>query len=66
MIGGSNIKPNEFNIEFTDGALKEINRINDYISNILYNKIAADKLVEMINKQIEVIKYSPYLYTEIN
>lgn len=43
-----------------------MNRIIDYISNILYNEIAANKLVEMINKQIEILKDFPYLNTEIN
>ena len=53
-------------MEITDKALKEINRIYDYIANILYNKIAADNLMNRTNDRIKELSMSPYMYTEIN
>lgn len=60
-----NMDTNEYKIIIAPTVYREINQIYDYISEKLYAKKAAYNLMEQVEKEIQRLKKSPEIYTEI-
>lgn len=55
-----NIK--KYNLIFTPTAIKEINKIYNYISKNLSVKSSANKLMRKIEQKVQELKYTPKMY----
>ena len=55
----------KYKVIITPTAYKEINRIYDYILIDLYAEKAAKKLMRKVEEIIQLLKYSPKIYAEI-
>lgn len=58
-------RKNSFNIIVTNIAYQELNEIYYYISNILNNVSAADRLYKNILENLVALRKNPYLYPVI-
>ena len=56
---------NEYKVIITPTAYREIDRIYDYITNDLYAKKAGEKLMEMVEGEVQKLKYAPKTHKEI-
>lgn len=56
---------NKYKVIITPTAYKEMNRIYDYITEELYAKNAAKRLMEKVEEEIQRLKHAPKIYTEI-
>ena len=56
---------NQYKVIITPTALKEMNRIYDYILADLYADIAAEDLMNLVEEKIQNLKYAPKIYAEI-
>lgn len=54
-----------YKIIITPTAYKEINKIYDYITEELYAKSAAKRLMEKVENEVQKLKYAPKIHTEI-
>jgi len=55
----------EYKVIVTNEAYRELEGINEYITYNLYAEKAAQKLMQLIEKEFERLEYSPLLYPEI-
>ena len=55
----------KYKVIITPTALKEINKIYTYISEDLYAKSAAIKLMQQVEDQVQRLKYMPQIHTKI-
>ncbi len=55
----------QYKVIITPTALKEINKIYEYITEELYIENAAKILMKKIEEKIQNLKYEPKIYTEI-
>lgn len=55
----------QYKVIITPTAYKEINKIYDYITEDLYAKNAAKRLMEKVEEEVQKLKYAPKIHTEI-
>ena len=56
----------KYKVIITPTAYKEINKIYDYILEDLYAEKAVKNLMKKVEEEIQLLKYSPKMYAEIN
>ena len=56
---------NKYEVILTDTAKEEIEEIYEYISKNLYEEIAANKLMEKIERGFFTLESSPYSFTKV-
>lgn len=56
----------KYTVEITDAAQKDFEDIFSYISNKLYNKQAATKLIALLDKNIRLLEDTPKAYPMVN
>lgn len=55
----------QYKVIITPTAYKEINKIYNYITEDLYAKNAAKRLMEKVEEEVQKLKYAPKIHTEI-
>lgn len=56
---------NKYKVIITPTAFKEINRIYDYLLTDLYAETAAEDLMKLVETEVQNLKQSPRIHTEI-
>lgn len=60
-----NSETNKYRLVFSEYADDDLNEIHDYISQILKEPIIAERLILKIEREISILKTSPYISREI-
>lgn len=56
---------NKYKVIITPTAFKEINRIYDYLLTDLYAETATEDLMKLVETEVQNLKQSPRIHTEI-
>ena len=54
-----------YEVEFTEECANEIKKVYNYISNDIYAKESANKVMQRIEEFVTNLSYSPRMYAEI-
>jgi len=55
----------KYEVIITKKCRKSLNQICDYITNILYTEIAANKLLDKFENLIDILETTPFIYKKV-
>ena len=51
-----------YNVVIKESAQRDVEKITDYLVNILYSKQAANNFLDALSKKIKILSKNPYIY----